>query len=60
MSFLLTASATDAATSAPSADSRASGSGERSNASTRAPLFLTRLRQIGSPITPRPMKPMVL
>ena len=27
---------------------------------TRLPLFFTRLRQIGSPITPRPMKPMVL
>ena len=52
--------ATDAAKSAPSAFNRASGSRARSNATTRAPLFLTRLRQIGSPITPRPIKPMVL
>ena len=48
------------AISAPSARRRASGSAERSNAITRLPLFFTRLRQIGSPITPSPMKPMVL
>jgi hypothetical protein len=36
---------------------RPSGSGARSKATTRAPLFFTRLRQIGSPITPRPIKP---
>jgi hypothetical protein len=44
----------------PSARSRANGSGDRSKARTRLPLFFTRLRQIGSPITPRPMKPTVL
>ena len=60
MSLLLTTSATEPATAAPSARSRASGSGDRSKTITAAPLFLTRLRQIGSPITPRPMKPMVL
>src|SRR5689334_14925022 len=55
-----TTSATEPAMSAPSARSRCSGSAERSNANTRASLFFTRLRQIGSPMTPRPMKPMVL
>ena len=56
----MTTSATEPAISAPSSRSRANGSGDRSNARTRLPLFFTRLRQIGSPITPRPMKPMVL
>ena len=51
---------TDGATSAPSPRNRCNGSGDRSNAVTRAPLFLTMLRQIGSPITPSPMKPTVL
>src|ERR1700722_18486388 len=60
VSLPATTSATDDAASAPSAFSRASRSGARSKAITRAPLFLTRLRQIGSPITPRPIKPMVL
>ena len=60
MSLLLTTSATEAATAAPSARNRASGSAARSNAITAAPPFFTRLRQIGSPITPRPIKPMLL
>src|SRR5205085_6417589 len=59
-SLCFSTSATAAATSATSLRRRASGSAERSNASTRRPLFSKRLRQIGSPITPRPMKPMVL
>ena len=50
---------TERAITAPSVRNRASGSGARSNAITTAPVFLTRLRQIGSPITPRPIKPMV-
>src|SRR5215211_1288047 len=53
-------SAMDAATSAPSPRSRVRGSGARSKAITRLPLLFTRLRQIGLPITPRPMKPTVL
>ena len=40
--------------------SRAGACGDWSNTITAAPLFFTRLRQIGSPITPRPMKPTVL
>src|SRR6478735_11548227 len=59
-SLCFTTSATEPAISAPSARRRAKGSGARSNAITRLPLFFTRLRQIGSPITPRPMKPTVL
>ncbi len=55
-----TISATEPAMAAPSPPSRCNGSGARSNAITGAPLFFTRLRQIGSPITPRPTKPMVL
>src|ERR1700722_3963198 len=53
-------SATEPATPAPSPESRASGGAACSNASTRAPLFFTRLRQIGSPLTPRPKKPIAL
>src|ERR1700761_7404080 len=60
ISPLSTISATEPATLAPSARSRANGSGARSNTITLAPLFLTRLRQIGSPMTPSPMKPMGL
>src|SRR6201996_8103687 len=60
ISPLLTISATEPAALAPSVRSRANGSGARSNTITAAPLFLTRLRQSGSPMTPSPMKPMVL
>src|SRR5690606_2913941 len=41
----------------PCSRRRSSGAGSRSNARTRAPDFCTRLRHIGSPMTPRPMKP---
>ena len=48
---LVVAAATEPAIPAPSSRRRANGSAARSNAITRLPLFFTRLRQIGSPIT---------
>ena len=51
--------ATEAATAPPSAAMRCNGSLARSNAFTVRPLLRTRLRQIGSPMTPSPMNPIV-
>src|SRR5262245_50546876 len=55
---LATISSSEAACT-PSAASRLSGAASRSAASTFRPLFLARLRHIGSPIVPTPMKPML-
>src|ERR1700733_7940099 len=51
------AAATEPASTAPAWTSRATGSALMSWTSTFALVFFTRCRHIGSPMTPRPMKP---
>ena len=59
MSLLATTSATERATDGALLAQVAPAAPARGRTRSRAaPLFFTRLRQIGSPITPRPMKPM--
>src|SRR3954468_23220172 len=59
MSECSATSRTLAAVLTPCSPSRSSGSGRTSKARTSLPLFDARLRQMGSPITPTPMKPII-